>query len=361
MFSLFSSSHPIFRIFPVPNILSPQSTGVAIRERSICYLNFERREGLLRVGRFGTIPLPEGVIFRGRVNKPQALKEALINLRGFLRTPFIRLALPESESYLFSMKVPVLGPEDTRESIAFSMEEHVPIPTSEVVFDYTPASSSKEVATREVVVSVVPRSAINSYYDLAIASGLVPFSMEVECSASARAVIPKSDPGTSMTVDIGSSRTVISIVSGGLVRFTTTIDLGGDALTAAINKRFGDSGKDIRALKCEDGITQTKTGKELFSALVGTLSALKDELEKRITYWNGYRGEDAMPTVSRVIIFGEEAELKGLPEYLSSALLLPVSLANIWSNSVSFDQYIPPIELCASLPYASAVGAASRD
>ncbi len=361
MFSLFSSSHPIFRIFPVPNILSPQFTGVSIRERSICYLNFEKRGGINRVGRFGSIPLEEGTILRGRVNKPQALKEAMLKLRQSLRTPRIRLTLPESESYLFSMKVPALGPKDTKESIAFSMEEHVPVPTSEVMFDYVLAPYPKDSALREAVVSVFPRSVIDSYYSLAVASQLVPLSIEVECLAAARAVVQKSNLGTCMTVDIGSLRTVIAIVSGGLVRFTTTIDVGGEALTAAIKKSFGDSAENIRALKCEDGITQTKTGKELFSALVGPLSALKDELGKRVTYWNGYRGEDAMPIVAGLTLFGEEAELKGLPEYLSSALLLPVSLANIWSNTASFDEYIPPIELCASLPYASAVGAASRD
>jgi hypothetical protein len=50
--------------------------------------------------------------------------------------------------------------------------------------------------------------------------------------------------------------------------------------------------------------------------------------------------------------------LLGLDEYLTRSLDIPVKVANVWTNILSLDKYVPPINNRESLDYASALGLA---
>jgi Tfp pilus assembly PilM family ATPase len=44
--------------------------------------------------------------------------------------------LPEEKAYLFTTSIPKVAQKDIRSAIEFKMEENVPIPASDLVFDF---------------------------------------------------------------------------------------------------------------------------------------------------------------------------------------------------------------------------------
>jgi Tfp pilus assembly PilM family ATPase len=62
--------------------------------------------------------------------------------------------------------------------------------------------------------------------------------------------------------------------------------------------------------------------------------------------------------VSRVILCGGIANLAGLPDFLTEALGVTTTQADVWQNAFSIDHDVPPITRRYSYGYATAVGLA---
>jgi len=91
-------------------------------------------------------------------------------------------------------------------------------------------------------------------------------------------------------------------------------------------------------------------------ALMSTISAIKDEINTRIQYWNDRSESKTDHFIEEIILCGGSSNLKGLPEYFSQSLNIETKRANVWTNAFSIDSYIPPIDQPHSLGYATAIG-----
>src|SRR5205807_966061 len=80
--------------------------------------------------------------------------------------------------------------------------------------------------------------------------------------AMARAVLPQGC-STTMLVDIGGTRTGIFIMSQEIIRYTTTVGIGGHALTKLLAERFKLSIDAARKLKERSGLLQLPDTREI--------------------------------------------------------------------------------------------------
>ena len=339
------------------------AVGVDISDRSVKYLELGRHSGRRIIRRFGERPIPAGVVEKGNIVATEALTGILRDLKKEARADFIRASLPEEHAYVFQIEVPEgTADAELRTLLEFKLEEHVPIPVREAVFDYQVFESHGAPPHREVAVSVYARSIIDGYLAAFSAAGLVPLSLEVEAEALARAVLSAGDAGTHLLVDFGHLRTGIAIVSRGALLFTTTISIGGEPISAAVAKHLSLSGAAALRFKNEEGLRH-RGNAEFTMALTGAVSALRDEVNKHLIYWRTRQDSagDPMPEVQDLVLCGGSSNLAGLSEYLSGSLQLPAVVANVWRNVLSFDEEIPPIDRAHSLGFATAVGLALRE
>lgn len=65
---------------------------------------------------------------------------------------------------------------------------------------------------------------------------MTPVSFLIENQALTKAIIKENDAATYLVVNMGSKKTVLSIVSDQAVQFTSTVNIGGDDFTNAIMK-----------------------------------------------------------------------------------------------------------------------------
>ncbi|MCA9360154.1 pilus assembly protein PilM, partial [Candidatus Kaiserbacteria bacterium] len=195
-----------------------------------------------------------------------------------------------------------------------------------------------------------------------VEADLKPVSFEVEAQAVARAVVPEDVKGATMLVDFGKTRTGIGIVYKNVLLYTSTIDIGGDALSQALRKVLGSdvAEEELTNLKNTQGLVRGKDSAEVHDTLISTISVIKDELATRMQYWHLRNGSSAERRISSVLLSGGSSNLKGLPAYLTESLNVPCVQANVWENTFSLETTVPPISLRKSFGYATAVGLALK-
>lgn len=353
------------RVLPPPTYLTMPCTGVDISDTSLKYVSFEPSTfsgGQREMKHWGEIDIPSGVLQRGQVNEPNQLVAVLKELKQATNADFVRVSLPEERAYLFETEVREGTPlKEIRGLLEFRLEENVPIPSREVFFDYVILPSSQKKRTIQIAVAAYAKETIQRYYDACVAAGLRPVSFEVEAQAMARAVIPQDIKGSVMLVDFGKTRTGIGIVNNGVLLYTSTIDIGGDQLSLAMRRVLGDeiAESELTRIKNSEGLVRGVDSTEVHDALLNTVSIIKDEIATRMEYWH-MRGNSADRRISSIFMCGGSANLKGLPAYLSETLQVPSLRVNVWENTFSLDDTVPPIDRRHSYGYATAIGLALK-
>lgn len=349
-----------YQFFPPPKFLQMPAIGLDISDTAMRFVELvEKRKGFV-IGRFGERQIPRGVIEGGEVKKPDELRTIFKDIKNVDNLEFVSVSLPEERAYLFELRLSSMKYSDIRGAIELVLEEHVPIKVDETIFDYDIVK--EEQAFINVSVCVVPKSLVDGYLEAFSGSGIIPVAFEIEAHSIARALIPLGSGGTFMTVDFGKTRTGIAIVSEGAVQFTSTVPIGGGALTDLIVKTLNVSYDEAEKIKREKGIDPDNTGDELSEAVLSTVSVIRDEINKHQMYWQGHTDDygKKREAIEKIYLCGGESNLTGFLEYLSSGVASPVELANALQNVNTLDNYIPEINFSDSLRYATALGLALR-
>ncbi|MFA6524565.1 MAG: pilus assembly protein PilM [Candidatus Paceibacterota bacterium] len=350
-----------YKFFPTPSFLAEPSFGLDISDESLKFVELVATKKGLRVGRYGERKIPSGVIESGKIKEPKRLEEILSSLRKEEGLKSVRVSLPEEQIYLFKLKLEKLGLKSIWEGIELSLEEHVPIMTQNAIFDYKIIKEYDEYF--DLQVAVIPRNIIETYLSIFKNSGLSVSSFEPEVQAISRAVVKKGDLGTYMIVDFGDNRTSISVISQGVVVFTSTLDMGGVMLSRAIQKNFKISFEEAEKLKVNYGLQRNVPDKEIFQVLLNSLSVLCDEISRHFLYWHTHKDEEEKdrPSIKKIILCGGDSNLIGLPEYFSVVIKTQVDVANVWVNILDIKKDVPEIDFKQSLSFATALGLALGD
>ncbi len=350
-------------LFPTPAFLVMPMVGVDFSAHAIRFVELSRKSKEYELVAWAYQEIPEGILVSGDIKRKEELRSILSEFRKKHNIRFIRASLPEEKAYLFKTQIPDMDESEMEEAIQFKLEENVPLKPAEAVIDFTVVPKRGNEKERDVSVTVFPQAVIDEYIDLFHSAGMIPLSFEIEAQAIARSVVPERNTETLMILDMGRSRTGLSVVHEGVVSFTTTLEIGGGAITRAIEKYFSVTTEEAEKIKHDRGFVKSKNNRELYESMLATIGALKDEINKHFVYWHTHAGVHLRSngSITSLILCGSEAHLPGLSEYLSEAMSLPVKQANVWTNAFSFNTAIPEIPFGESLGYATAVGLALQD
>jgi type IV pilus assembly protein PilM len=335
--------------------------GVDISDTSLKFVALSgHTPGAYRLASWGDIDIPSGVVQRGEVLDAPKLSAVLREFKARSSLTYVRVSLPEERAYLFETRIKKnLSLEEVRNVLEFKLEENVPIPSRDVFFDYEIIQNDPDDRFVSVVVAAYARETIQLYYDACVAAGLFPLAFEVEAQAMARAVIPATSTGATMLVDFGKTRTGIGIVFQGVLFYTSTIDIGGAQLSALLRRELGDIPEaELTQIKNNRGLIRELDSSSVRDALLSVVSVIRDEIAARMQYWHRSSENHAKRRISTVLLCGGSANLKGLPEYLSTTLGVPCDLVNVWENTFSLETNVPPIDRRHSYGYATALGLA---
>lgn len=354
------------RILPPPQYLTMPNIGVDISDTSLKYIQFKptTKAGAPReLAQWGDMEIPAGTVAQGQVTDPEQLASVLREFKAQTNAEYIRVSLPEERAYLFETEIRRSTPNnELRGLLEFRLEENVPIPSRDVMFDYMVLPGEDNATNAQVVVAAYARETIDHYYNACVTAGLHPVAFEVEAQAMARAVIPQDMKRVAMLVDFGKTRTGIGIVQDGILLYTSTIDIGGDQLSQALRRQLGaeTAESELTQIKNTQGLVRGINDTTVRDALLSTISVIRDELATRMQYWHMSHGNSHERRIGSVVLCGGSANLKGLPAYLTESLGIPVTRGNVWENSLSLEDTVPPIDRYHSFGYATAIGLALK-
>ncbi len=254
-----------------------------------------------------------------------SLLKTLLKKSSFT-TQSVIASIPSFASFTTLLELPEMSKEETKKTMTYQIQEHVPIPLSEIAVDWTVVGQREDengFVKQQILMIAIPNETIEKYRFIFKSAGLNLRALEVEMLAYVRSVIG-NDQTPSVILDIGARSTNISIVDQGFIKHNTQIDYAGDSLTVAIAKGLGIHSKRAEELKKQRGLLGGRGEYELSTLEIPFLDVILSEADRvRSAYEQEYRAK-----IQRFMLIGGGANLLGIEKYAEQRLSAPVVLGN---------------------------------
>lgn len=249
-----------------------------------------------------------GGVIRRKQDIQLALQKCLREVNGKNHGLFYgSCTIPDDKVYTQEATFPQLSSEKLREAIQFKLQTFIPLPLSEVYWDFIVLPKSND-ANIHVIIAAAAKETVNSYYEAIKSAGIIPISFETSTMAGLRYLAPQTDESI-LLIDMGKTQTTIALATGGTIEFSSTIHAGVNLLIKKYNEFFKiDDDKSTLLLK-ENGIDVRNP--KLHEELIILFSPLIEEIKRIVTYEKG--------KTLKIVLYGEGALIKGLNTLLGEA------------------------------------------
>ncbi len=343
-----------FNFFKAPKFLTFPSVAVEITSAGIFYLNLKKNKLGFLPYRYGFIPLaPGAVVHNDLVNKEELIK-ALNQVQIKTGCRFARLTLPEERTYIFKTELPALSETEIQSVLDFKLEENIPLPIKDIIFDYEILPNKNGGSIQQVIVSATSAKLVDELVDIFKRAKLEPIIFSPEARNVARALIRPNNQQSLIIVNICNLNIVFSWVVDGEVLQTSTVNFGSTTLNELLAKYYKVPVSEVGKIKKEKLFSDNVDNMEVFSYLINSFSALKDELYQFLVFCNEREGNNR--PIEKIILAGQDALFYNLNHYLSDNLDLPVEIGNVWLNNFNIEKYVPDINRVDAFNFLSVNG-----
>jgi len=365
--------------------LKPEAFGLDISDLSLKIVKLKKRGNFFTLSSYGKEEIEPGIIKRGEIKDEKKLaeiiRESIKKVRGEkLKTNYVVASLPEEKAFLQVIQMPRLPEEDLKSAVIYEAENYIPTPLEEVYLDYQIVPPVYDHLDHlDILIAALPKKTVDPYLSVLKLAGLRPKVLEIESLAIARALI-KDGITTQpiLLIDLGATRTSFIIFSGQSLRFTTSIPVSSTSFSEIISKNLGVTLAEAERLKIKHGLEEKvkiKIGEEktelkrergrIFEALIPTLVDLVQQIKRYLDYYQAHAEHEHLPPdgkgVSKILLCGGGANLKGLCQLLSLELKIPVEIGNPWVNIlIKEKKEVAELSFEESLKYTTALGLALR-
>ena len=354
--------------------LQPEAFGLDISDLSLKIVKFEKKGDGFTLASFGETKVKPGIIKGGEVKEKKefvrAIRKAVVEVKGKkIKTKNVIASLPEEKAFLQVIQMPKIPKEDLKSAVIYEAENYIPFPLEEVYLDSQIVPPlHNHLDHYDVFIAALPKKIVDPYFDCLKEADLKPVALEIESLSIARALIKEQTTAFPVLIlDLGTTKTNFIIFSGCSLRFTFSIPISSHGLTEAVAKVMKNDLGKAEKLKIEHGLGKLETTEscQVFDALIPSLTDLVEQLRRRLDYYRDHAAHEHLPPngkqVEKVLLSGGGANLKGLAEFLSQELKLPVELGNPWINILPKDKKEKPVlSVAESLTFTSALGLALR-
>jgi len=318
--------------------------GVDLGSGYIKMAQFKDEANSLKLVNFGVLPVPEGSIVEGRIEKTKEIQEILkelVNFHSFLGN---RVVANVSGQLVVVKELLMedLPDEELFEAIKWEMEKFLPFPLEKATFDYQVLNRvvDDKGTKLDVLVTAAPLDVVQLTVELLKMANLEPIAIEVEPFAAIRLLNFMEDFSFGNEVllsiiNIGYNYTSINMIDKGMVRFSRTLPTGGKKLTDAIANYFGKSYEESEEMKIKE-LDLTKADSPIFAATKSTFDNLSLEIKRSISfYFNKYNEGKTMNTA--ILLEGGSANIKGLEQFFEDTIGVSAVVNRLFTSVGTFD------------------------
>ena len=341
--------------------LKSETFALDISDLSLKIVKLKKKGKFFDVACFKDIKIKPGIIRKGEIKKQDALseiiKKAIFEVEGEkIKTKYVIASLPEEKAYLEVIKMPKMSAEDLKSAIVYEAENYIPLPIEKVYLDFQVVPSiNNHPDYLEVLIVSLPKKTVDPYISCFKKAGLKPKILETESLAISRALVKNQVSTTPvLLIDLGATRTGLIIFSGKSLRFASSSPISCQLFTETISRTFQISMTKAEKLKIKYG---------LFDAMVPGLTDLLEQIKKYLEFYQSHACSNHSrngKAIEKIILCGGGAKLKGIKEFFSSELKIPVQIGNSYVNILPKTQKKLSLSVEKSIVYTTALGLALR-
>ena len=345
-----------------------QLVGIDIGTHTVKLVQLKKAGKGYQLLNFGVMPLMPESIVDGTIANPSAVVEAIRNLVRMekIKSKEVATAISGQSVIVKKIRVPEMTDKELAENIQWEAEQHIPFEISDVNISFqrippTDMSNAAADGQTDVLLVAARKSKIEDYQNILIESGLQPVVIDTDIFALENEYEVNNEVGYEsvvVLVDIGASTTNINILKGNLTLFQRDIAIGGNMYTSTIRKELSVTYEQAENLKRGIGF-DSNVGKDDVLPLMATVSEeICEEIQRSLEF---FRSTTADTTIEKMVLSGGCSLIKGLDQFLSSRLGLPVELANPFRNIQYSAKTFDPDYIQAMAPVAAVgIGLALR-
>jgi type IV pilus assembly protein PilM len=211
-----------------------------------------------------------------------------------------------------------------------------------------------------VLLTGAPKNLVQRYLELAKKTGLELISLETEAFAQIRSLIGK-DRSSIMVIDIGASRTNISVIEKGIPFLNRSIATGGAGITQTISKTLSIPYEQAENMKRDIRSMQSFAQTGDISLILGTLlKPIIDEIRYSFNLYQSQTENGQQKRIDKIILTGGSALLPRMPEFVTQLMNVNAYLGDPWAR-VIYPQDLRPILDEIGPRFTVAIGCAMRD
>lgn len=315
------------------------------------------------------------------VNPPNGDQDAIVRTAQALHQMMERsgtsadsaiAALPGGVVFSTVLMMPRISDSEMENAVRFAARDVVPADIDEMVLGWSRVGSQPHMATDTnmptkedtdttpvadgplpVFITAAPKDIVSRYIAVFESMQISLLALEVETFPLIRSLLHSSASST-LLVDIGSRATTFHIIDGGTPRVSHTIDIGGYDITSSLAQSLNISEHDAEKSKVEKGLLP-----EQDPAVKSTIeSAVSRQIEKANDLVRLYEQKENQ-RITKAVLIGGGANLKGSSEYWSRALGVTVTAGNPWKG-LAYPQKIEGVLTEIGPRFGVAVGLALR-
>jgi type IV pilus assembly protein PilM len=337
--------------------------GLDLSDRSLKIVELTE-ETVPRVRTVGWSALTPNLMRRGVIVDPEGLtgvvREALRKCSPppVLGAPAV-VSIPESQSFVRLLDLPLMGEGEMDEAVQWAIRQHIPFDLDRVYLDWQLLSSDGR--RQEVLVGAAQREVVDPLLETLDTSGLRVVAIELEAQALVRSLLPRDslDINGILIVDLGAVTTNIIFFDRGHLRFTTSIQKGGDDLTQQLIQELQltpQAAAEKKALVGVNPADDPAVAATLRVAALDLVRQVKNVIEETMSPLGG------IGKVRALMLVGGAANLPGLLAVFGEIFSnLPVQLGNPWTNvAVADERSAAPLSPSDASHFATAIGLALR-
>lgn len=342
---------------------SESVVGIDIGTSTIKLVQLKEKRGSAVLETYGEIALGPyaGAEVGQSVNPPaEKIGEALADLmrEANVTSSACALSVPLSASLISVITLPTKNKSDLASMVPIEARKYIPVPVSEVELDWfvipeeeqqflsTDKTARPENAT-DVLLVAIHKQAIEKFKTVTSTAKIAAKFYEIEPFSFARSSYEHGTAPT-MLIDLGASATRLYIIEFGIIAVSHTVNRGGQDITLALSKSKGVPFAEAETLKRTVGIGSEEVGK-------AALEFIFSEARRILLTYQRKAGK----AVSRIVLVGGGAQMKGMSELARTYFDAPIALGSPFDR-VSAPAFISDVLKGAGPSFASAIGLAVR-
>jgi len=350
--------------------------GVDIGSSSIKIVQLKNENGIAVLETYGAVSFGSYVkdAYQGQAVNPthDQTIQAMTDLikESNITTLDSAVGIPSASSLVFLLELPsTVSQKDFATVIPIEARRYIPVPITEVSIDWwvvphdevlegTEDSPEETTAKKNkplrVLVAAIHNEALGRFQEVVRDAKLATGFFEIEMFSNVRSCIGQ-DLSTIVLVDLGASKTKVTVVYRGVLQDFHIINRGSQDITRVLSVGLNLPIIKAEEIKKKHGLNESSEFPQANSIISGTLEYTMAELNNIILSYEKKYSQ----SIGSVMITGGGSALPGLVEYMNKKLPAPVSKSNPFSH-VKTPAFLDPILSGVGPEFGVALGLAIR-